>query len=335
MPNPSNVALAAPQRRDREVAAVGQVEDHRNAGLGQPGPHRIVHRIAQRARLDHTGHRRRPHAHDLGAAAQYELDFLDGLVRVGKRDDRCRQEPVVGAIKAPVLVEPQVEGMHRGHRRLDVVLEGLLDPARERRQHEHGLEVLLVQDLHPGITVLVLGMVAEAVDLHQRRRVDALGDLPAEQQIETPRLDDGIERRVRDEVVDDAIHDRECALPLGEHLHAAALELLGQMPGAGVDGLVVVVVDVDRLVVDFWMRDPLRYSLGCHGVASSSGGKFGVRFSKNAVMPSMKSGRCMDSPISFSAWSLASNTSRMVSAYTCCLITASELGAQFVAMSSA
>jgi len=54
-----------------------------------------------------------------------------------------------------------------------------------------------------------------------------------------------------------------------------------------------------------------------------------------AVMPSMKSGRCIDSCISFSARSLASKTSRMVSAYTCCLITARELGAQLAAMSSA
>ena len=36
-----------------------------------------------------------------------------------------------------------------------------LDAARERRQHEHRLEVLLVQDLHAGVPVLVLGMIAQ------------------------------------------------------------------------------------------------------------------------------------------------------------------------------
>src|ERR1700739_3271539 len=60
---------------------------------------------------------------------------------------------------------------------------------------------------------------------------------------------------------------------------------------------------------------------------SPSGAGCGGRFSKKLVMPSMKSGRSIDSCISFSATALASNTSRMVSAYTCCLITAREFGA--------
>ena len=70
-------------------------------------------------------------------------------------------------------------------------------------------------------------------------------------------------------------------------------------------------------------------------LSSFNGGKLGCLFSKNAVMPSMKSGRNIDSCISFSARSLASKTSRIASPYTCCLITASELGAQLAAMSSA
>ena len=139
--------------------------------------------------------------------------------------------------------------MHRRHRRVDVVLECLLDAAGERRQHEHRLEVLLVQDLHPRVAVLVLGMIRQPVDLHQRRRVDALGDLAAEQQVQAARLDDRIERRVRDEVVDPLTHHGQRALAVGDHLHAAALELLGQVAGARVDRLVVVVVDVDRHVV--------------------------------------------------------------------------------------
>ena len=44
-------------------------------------------------------------------------------------------------------------------------------------------------------------------------------------------------------------HHREGALAVGDHLHAAALELLGQVPGARIDRLVVVVVDVDGHVV--------------------------------------------------------------------------------------
>src|SRR5258707_14911326 len=91
----------------------------------------------------------------------------------------------------------------------------------------------------------------------------------------------------------------------------------------------IVVITVARLIVQSHNRLPL------NRIHTLSGGKFGGRFSKKAVMPSMKSGRSIDSCISFSATALASNTSRMVSAYTCCLITARELGAQFAAMSSA
>src|SRR3954467_3214984 len=170
-------------------------------------------------------------------------------------------------------------------------------------------------------------MVGQPVDLHQRGGVDTLGDLTAEQQIQAPGFDDRIEGGVRDEMVHPLAHHGQRALAVLDHLHAAAFELLGQMAGQRVDRLVVVVVDVDRLVVQ-------RHAPVLSEVFQRSG-KFGGRFSKKLVMPSMKSGRSIDSCISFSATSLASNTSRMVSAYTCCLITARELGAQFAAMSSA
>ena len=163
---------------------------------------------------------------------------------------------MVGTVETPVLVEPEIEGVHRCHRRLDVVFERFLDAAGERGQHEHRLEVLTVENLHPRIAVLVLGMILHAVDLHQRSRVDALGDLAAEQQIQAAGFDDRIERRIWDELIDLTGHDRKGALALGEHLDAAALELLGQVPGEGVDRLVVVVVDVDRPVVQRAHRSP-------------------------------------------------------------------------------
>ena len=65
----------------------------------------------------------------------------------------------------------------------------------------------------PRIAVLVLGMLGQPLDLHQRRRVDALGDLAAEQQIQATGHDDRVERRIRDEVVDLAAHDGDVRLP--------------------------------------------------------------------------------------------------------------------------
>ena len=47
--------LAAPQRRDGQIAAVAQVEAHRNPRLREPRPHGIVEAIAQRPRLDEPG----------------------------------------------------------------------------------------------------------------------------------------------------------------------------------------------------------------------------------------------------------------------------------------
>ena len=102
---------------------------------------------------------------------------------------------MVGTVEAPVFVQPQIERVHRRHGRLDVVLEGFLDTARESRQHEHGFEVLLVQKLQPGIAILVLGMVGQPVDLHQRGRVHAFGDFTAEQQIQATGFDDRVEGR--------------------------------------------------------------------------------------------------------------------------------------------
>jgi hypothetical protein len=65
------------------------------------------------------------------------------------------------------------------------------------------------------------------------------------------------------------------------------------------------------------------------------GGKFGGRFSKNAVIPSMKSVRCIESCMSFSAFSLVSTSCRWASAYNCCFITANDVGEQLRAISSA
>ena len=152
--------------------------------------------------------------HDLGAAASTNSTSSTALSGSASEMIGADDEPVVGTVEAPVLVEPEVEGVHRRHRRVDVVFEGFLDTAGECRQHEHGFEVLLVQDLHPRIAVLVLGMVGQPVDLHQRRRVDTLGNLTAEQQIQTTRLDDRVERRIRDEVVDRRHPSRRrCACP--------------------------------------------------------------------------------------------------------------------------
>jgi len=105
---------ATPTSGYLQVAAVTQVEADRNTRLGQRGPHRIMEGIAQRPRLDQTGHRRRPHQYQLRAAPQHELHLFESLGRIGQRK-------MIGAAitrwsgrsKTPILVQPLVvERMH-------------------------------------------------------------------------------------------------------------------------------------------------------------------------------------------------------------------------------
>ena len=77
-------------------------------------------------------------------------------------------------------------------------------------------------------------------------RVDALGDLAAEERIEAARHDDRVEGRVRDEPVHLAAHQQLHPLAVLHRLHAAVAELRVEVPGEGVERLVVVVVGVDR-----------------------------------------------------------------------------------------
>ena len=63
-----------------------------------------------------------------------------------------------------------------------------------------------------------------------------------------PGHDDRVERGVGDELEELPAHEQERVRALLHHLHAPLAELLGEVPGAGVEGLVVVVVGVDGAV---------------------------------------------------------------------------------------
>ena len=138
------------------------------------------------------------------------------------------------------------------------MLERFLHAARKRRQHEHRFDALVIHHCDTCITVLVLGVLREPLDLHQRRRVDAFGNLAAEQQIQAPRLDDRVECRVGDEAVDPVPDDCLGVLAVAEHLNATSAELLVQVPGKGVHRLVIMVVDVDRLIAQVPHHHPFR-----------------------------------------------------------------------------
>ena len=78
---------------------------------------------------------------------------------------------------------------------------------------EHGFEALGVHHGNPGVPILVLRVVGETLHLHQGRRVDAVGNGATEEQVQTARHDDRVERRIGDEVVDAATDDDLGVLP--------------------------------------------------------------------------------------------------------------------------
>ena len=95
--------------------------------------------------------------------------------------------------EAPVVLQPAVEGRQGGHRGRDVVLQALLDAAREGREEEGAAEALLVHHLQARVAVLVLGVLGERLDLHEGAGVDALGDLAPEERVEAAGHDDRVE----------------------------------------------------------------------------------------------------------------------------------------------
>ena len=150
--------------------------------------------------------------------------------------------------------KPQSSSSHRLNARSVATVAGMSSrsacsmPHRERREQQDAFEALLVHHREPRVAVLVLG--AQRFDLHERARVDALGDLAAEHEVHAAGHDDRVERRVGDELEQLAPDEQERVRALLHDLDAALAELLVEVTGARVDGLVVVVVGVDGPVSD-------------------------------------------------------------------------------------
>ena len=75
-------------------------------------------------------------------------------------------------------------------------LQRLLDAAAERREQQRRVEALRV-DRPRARASRSWYSAPQRLDLHERARVDALGDLAPEQRVEAAGHDDRVERRVR------------------------------------------------------------------------------------------------------------------------------------------
>ena len=237
----------APVGRVAVVAGLARVIGDQHAGLVDPRPERVVDRVGGRATEVGTDDGSGPHHDHSGARGERPLDLGHGLVGVEQRDVGRREDaPLV--VDAPVLGGPAVERPEHGVREIGVVLHRLLHADGKRREHEAGLHVLGVHDLHAGRGVAVAGV--DRLQLAERRSDVVAAALAPEVVVEHARLGDGIEQRVRDEPVEAAV-DHEARLPADGHpLHAALRELRFDVTGEGVRRLVVVVVGVEQLEVD-------------------------------------------------------------------------------------
>ena len=115
------VVLAPPRAGERLVPAVTQVEGDRDRRLGETGPDRVVELVAERAAAAVArGDRRGPDVHDARATRDAAIvELRQRRLGIGERDHR-RGDDAILVREAPVLVEPAVERVQRGHRRRDV-----------------------------------------------------------------------------------------------------------------------------------------------------------------------------------------------------------------------
>ena len=248
--------LAVPRR-----AAVAVVRGER-AALVHQRPEPVPRRVGGRTPVGRPGTDR----HRLDALVQQELELVGREVGVEHRDVRRRVEAVLVRV-APVLLQPEVEGVEDlvGHRH--VVVHEPLDAVAERREEQALLHVLLVDHVdarvvHPVALGELLELAVRLLHVVERDAGHAAAALLQllQPRVERARRGDRVERRVRHAGVGEADHRRAehhvPALALADPADVA-LDVLVAVTDERVLGLVVVVVRVDEHVVghDAFLQD--------------------------------------------------------------------------------
>ena len=219
-----------------------------DAGLGHARPERVEARIgrgiASARRLDRAG-AHHDHARVVG---ERPFELAHRAVDVDERDVRRREQPLL-VRKAPVFVQPAVEGAERSAQRLGIALERLLHADAERGEHEHPLEALGIHQRDARVAVAIGGVDRLEIAEHLADAL-AVGVAAAEVVVETTGLRDRIEGRIGDEAVDLSGDEQALAAAHDAPLHRAALHLGLDVARERVLGLVVVVVCVECREVD-------------------------------------------------------------------------------------
>src|ERR1700733_6190610 len=149
----------------------------------------------------------------------------------------------------PVVFEPPVECFEGGDQCIPIICERFLQADPKRREQETTIKALLVHDRQTSIAITVFGSDWFEVP-EEGSNVLCFLVLPSEVLVEAAWFRDGVEQGVRDEPVHLAA-DKE-SLPTIDlcPLHGALGHRLVDMTGVGIGRLVVVVIRVERRVVD-------------------------------------------------------------------------------------
>ena len=171
------------------------------------------------------------------------LELAHREVDIGQGDVGGRVDTVL-PVEPPVLLEPTIERPKGDRHRIGIVPEGVLIQDTESREQPDRAQTLFVHDRQAGIALTVVARDALPFP-HVLVEGLALGVGP-EVPVQAPGLDDGVEHRVGDRIVDLPPDDvADPAMDLGD-VDGTAPQLRIEVPGEGVERLVVVVVGVER-----------------------------------------------------------------------------------------
>ena len=224
------------------ATAVGGVDHHGDAGLVGQAPEAVEHRVEGIPPSERGGRGRRAHDHGAGTVVEGPGQLLGGPGRIGQGEVGSGED-AAPVVEGPVLDHPPVEGPEEVADRLGIVGQRLLVDHPEGGEEQASGHALLVEGGQAGLGLAVGGAdrFAAGQELH---RVPSVGVAP-EVVVHGPGQGHRVEGRIghgpADPAADDVVATAVDLGPLDDPGPEGRIEV----PGEGVECLVVVVVGVE------------------------------------------------------------------------------------------
>ena len=242
-PERLELGVLAPIGRVAAIPGFARVIGDDDARTVEELPHRVIDRVGRRppatGREDGTG------AHDEHARplVQRPGHLVASGLGIDQAEIRRGEDPAL-VIETPVVEHPSVERVEDAAGRFGIAEQRLLHPDTQRGEHEATLDVLAIHELEARTGLSVGG--TDRIELAERSADVGGRRLPAEVCVEAAGPGHRIELRIGDEAVDLPAHHQPGAAPDLGPLHAPASEVIRDVPGEGVRGLVVVIVGIEQ-----------------------------------------------------------------------------------------